>query len=115
MTSDSQSGRICINKLITHREDFFLTRGFGISGVQGTALSPIHCSRGESAPFGFTSCGNRSTTHEVKHTHLTGKTTCGDTVICLMLNKRLTFGAIRLTMSDISTTLLFLSPDPENK
>lgn len=56
-STDPLSGCICINILITHREDFFLTLGFGISGVQGTALSPIHCSRGESVPFGFTSCG----------------------------------------------------------
>lgn len=129
-------------KLITHREDFFLSLGFGMSGVHGMALSPIHCSRGESVPFRFTSClkhkqkvnkftskykvksKSLNTLHRAESQYLhydkepISPVTFGyaDSE-CLMLVevKLLTFGAIRLTISDISTTLCFLSPDPGDR
>lgn len=68
-TTGPQSASLWANKLITHLADFFLTLGFGMSGVPGTALSPIHCSRGDSVPFCLTSCVRHKQDSEVHFHH----------------------------------------------
>lgn len=90
---------------MTDLETLLFVLGSGTSGVQGTALSLIHCSREDSVAFTVVSFVTRTVKGNIiinKHQF------CRQTA----LENNLTFGAIRFTISDIST-LMFLFPLPE--